>query len=325
MATNFQSPPLCRGPRPGFAYWSTEQLRTLLSSSSLSGSAIVVLTPDENYAALSQEMGFGSEVATLMLGIREAKGLDFAEVLIVDFFKNLDESHHRNWKGMLSEKAAAPHPELETHIKLLYTAVTRAQRRLNFIETRKSRAGDAFSRALVAKEKLVALGDDASLDSVKMSADDWMARGVDFVLQAGDARRSEGGSRTESLSEEDLAAEELKWLDRAVGAFRRAGRLGEAAILKAEAQKEEVLLRAELLRVPAVPRGDAMEVQQVGHVVLRGARAVAECIRQRMLFEARDLIRVVVRYENTTRPPSVYRESLVQAKLLAPLEERMAP
>ena len=68
-----------------------------------------------------------------------------------------------------------------------------------------------------------------------------------------------------------------------------------------------------------------MEVQQVGHVVLRGARAVAECIRQRMLFEARDLIRVVVRYENTTRPPSVYRESLVQAKLLAPLEERMAP
>ena len=321
MATNVQSTPLCRGPRPGFAYWSTEQLRTLLSSSSLSGSAIVVLTPDENRAALSQEMGFGSEVATLMLGIREAKGLDFAEVLIVDFFKNLDESHHRNWKGMLLEKAAAPHPELETHIKLLYTAVTRAQRRLNFIETRKSQAGDAFSRALEAKDKLVRLGNDASLDSVKMSVDDWMARGVDFALQAGDARRSEGGSRTESLSEEDLAAEELKWLDRAVGAFRRAGRLGEAAILKAEAQKEEALLRAELLRVP---RGGAIAVQQVGQVVLRGARAVAGCIRQRMLFEARDLIRVVVRYENTTRPPSAYRESLVQAKLLAPLEERMA-
>jgi hypothetical protein len=282
-----------------------------------------VLTPDENRAALSQEMGFGSEVATLMLGIREAKGLDFAEVLIVDFFKNLDESHHRNWKGMLLEKAAAPHPELETHIKLLYTAVTRAQRRLNFIETRKSQAGDAFSRALEAKDKLVRLGNDASLDSVKMSVDDWMARGVDFALQAGDARRSEGGSRTESLSEEDLAAEELKWLDRAVGAFRRAGRLGEAAILKAEAQKKEALLRAELLRVPAVSKGGAMAVQ-VGQVVLRGARAVAGCIRQRMLFEARDLIRVVVRYENTTRPPSAYRESLLQAKLLAPLEERMA-
>ena len=96
MATNVQSTPLCRGPRPGFAYWSTEQLRTLLSSSSLSGSAIVVLTPDENRAALSQEMGFGSEVATLMLGIREAKGLDFAEVLIVDFFKNLRLLVHNN-------------------------------------------------------------------------------------------------------------------------------------------------------------------------------------------------------------------------------------
>ncbi len=290
----------------------------MLSSSGLSGSAIVVLTPDENLAALSQVMGLSSEGPVLMLGIREAKGLDFAEVLIVDFFKNLDESHHRNWKSMLSREAAAVHPELETHIKLLYTAVTRAQRRLNFIETSKSRAADAFSRALVAKEKLVALGDDASLDSVKMSVDDWMARGVEFAMQACDARRSERGSKTGSRVEADLK-EELTWLDRAVKAFRRAGRPGEAAILKAEAQKEEARLRAELLRLPS---GDVMAPQQVGQVVSRGARAVAGCIRQRMLFEARDLASEVIRYEEKSK--GAYRGILMQDALLAPLDERMA-
>ena len=56
MATNFQSPPLCRGPRPGFAYWSTEQLRTLLSSSSLSGSARAVGPRATNYAELQSHV-----------------------------------------------------------------------------------------------------------------------------------------------------------------------------------------------------------------------------------------------------------------------------
>ena len=60
--------------------------------------------------------------------------------------------------------------------------------------------------------------------------------------------------------------------------------------------------------------------------LIRGSRAVAECIRQRMLFEARALVEEVLRFEenNATGSPSAYRARLVQALLLASLDERMA-
>ena len=43
------------------------------------------------------------------------------------------------------------HPEMETYLKLLYTAMTRAQRRLNFIETSTSRAASLFLSTLQKK------------------------------------------------------------------------------------------------------------------------------------------------------------------------------
>ena len=52
------------------------------------------------------------------------------------------------------------HPEVETHLKLLYTAVTRAQRRLNFVETACSKAARAFFRKLEKQGKLVTLAAD---------------------------------------------------------------------------------------------------------------------------------------------------------------------
>jgi hypothetical protein len=36
-----------------------------------------------------------------VLGIREAKGLDFAEVVIVDFSRCLDERQQASWKQLL--------------------------------------------------------------------------------------------------------------------------------------------------------------------------------------------------------------------------------
>ena len=60
-------------------------------------------------------------------------------------------------------------------------------------------------------------------------------------------------------------------------------------------------------------------------LVQRGVQAVAGCIRQRMLFEARDLVTEVIRYgEREAGPQSAFRERLVTELLLAPLDERMA-
>jgi ATP-dependent exoDNAse (exonuclease V) alpha subunit len=46
--------------------------------------------------------------------------------------------------------------QVESHLKLLYTAVTRAQRRLNFVETASSKAARAFFRKLEEQGKLAA-------------------------------------------------------------------------------------------------------------------------------------------------------------------------
>jgi hypothetical protein len=52
--------------------------------------------------------------------------------------------------------------QVEAHLKLLYTAVTRAQRRLNFVETAPSKSAFVFFRRLEEKGKLVKLASDTS-------------------------------------------------------------------------------------------------------------------------------------------------------------------
>ena len=101
-----------------------------------------------------------------VLGIREANGLHFAKVVIVDFSRCLDERQKASWKQLLqaspSDGFCDKHPEIETHLKLLYTAVTRSQRRLNFVETASSKAASAFFRRLEEEGKLVKLATDTS-------------------------------------------------------------------------------------------------------------------------------------------------------------------
>ena len=63
-----------------------------------------------------------------VLSIRQAKGLDFAKsmttVVIIDFFKSLNDKQQTNWKQMLQREPTKgfcdEHPEVEAHLKLLY-------------------------------------------------------------------------------------------------------------------------------------------------------------------------------------------------------------
>lgn len=61
--------------------------------------SLVVLTPDENTAALKERLGTVSE-GLVVLGICEAKGLDFDEVVIVDFFSTASERLSKAWKAL---------------------------------------------------------------------------------------------------------------------------------------------------------------------------------------------------------------------------------
>ena len=78
----------------------------LARQSSGAGAGLVILTPDENLPKLNEKLlqcGVGSDGKGMsqVLGIREAKGLDFAEVVDVDFFACLDEMQRARWKQMM--------------------------------------------------------------------------------------------------------------------------------------------------------------------------------------------------------------------------------
>ena len=136
---------LYKGPRPALLQEPEDRLLTLLSQND----GLMLLTHD--HAREWLEGLCGSQ--RVVLGIREAKGLEFPEVAIVDFFSSLDRSDQLQWKHMLSIDDQArtsdvslrhKFPELETQLKLLYTAITRAERSLYMIETKRSVAGSAF-------------------------------------------------------------------------------------------------------------------------------------------------------------------------------------
>jgi len=85
---------------------------------------MVILTVPENVKRLQEEVG-----DRLVLSIQEAKGLEFPEVAIVDFFLSQDQNKtfQQAWNLLLVQGANAATstfqacPEMEGKLKLLYT------------------------------------------------------------------------------------------------------------------------------------------------------------------------------------------------------------
>eukprot|EP00961_Rhodomonas_salina_P049804 669317-Rhodomonas_salina.1 len=70
-----------------------EELRDLMAGRE----GMVLLTPDERSAQLQELCG----EQQLVLGVREAKGLEFEEVAVVDVFCSLSKHLQHCWKAML--------------------------------------------------------------------------------------------------------------------------------------------------------------------------------------------------------------------------------
>ena len=117
---------LCKGPRPAMGVWGMAKLAKLLGSPE---SGVVVLTPDHNIGALNRALAehLGNATVTV-LGIREAKGLDFAEVLLVDFFKCLDVQQHKSWKKMLQSSPSVGFQDAHPEVAMLICVYTYTHR-----------------------------------------------------------------------------------------------------------------------------------------------------------------------------------------------------
>jgi len=146
---------------------------------------LVCVTHDEHAQECAEICGRNS----LVLGIVEAKGLEFSDVVIVNFFSKLGGRHQAPWKDLIrSSRAGAAggfenrHPELEGHLKLLYTAITRCCHRLFFVETAASAAWPAFDRWLTGQGVAERCAATTDVDAALRTADEWRALGMDMAL-----------------------------------------------------------------------------------------------------------------------------------------------
>ena len=267
---------LYQGPRP--VYFQTSNCcrsKDMMSSSSdelihilKSNEKLVVICPDD-VAAKTERILKENEVHNIVLGIREAKGLEFSDVVLVDFFSCIPLVDQKAWKIVLglgggeSKSVAKEYefPQLETQLKKLYTAITRCCNRLLFFESKPSQAGSAFFRMLGSKhlgERFsfsVLEGEKGSM--VHMTSDEWRVRGIEFALSA-------EGEVVESF------------LRRAVMCFDRAGdydlKEKASAHQEVEAMKRRVLNRCEG-RDEGVGALTPLDEMDAAHAVLRGIKS----------------------------------------------------
>ena len=262
---------------------------------------LVVLCADEQSSTVELELQRWG-VDNSVLGIRAAKGLEFPDVVLLDFFCHVSsESEQRAWKLLLKDGSIiAPSqehygqcfPQLEGQLKLLYTGITRCCHRLVFVERQLSPAGSEFTRLLegrkaaerVTKASLRASedGSDGLAPVVLMTGDEWRVRGIDFAL---------------SVSEEGSGPEAESMLRKAVQCFDRAGDF--ALKDKAAAHRDLVLVRARWLQlsdgnmIDSDRQGNAMMAPVLPMDIVDAVNAMLWAIRVRLLAEALSLAEVV--------------------------------
>lgn len=138
---------------------------------------------DESVQSLKEELNYKHPV----IGIRDSKGLEFRDVVIVDFFSDLEAEAQKAWRELLRDRDISTikpgFPQLEGHLKLLYTAITRTSRRLFFVETKPSIAGRAFFRWLVMTKGLAEYQDASKMETA-LTPDEWRCFGVDMAVNA---------------------------------------------------------------------------------------------------------------------------------------------
>jgi hypothetical protein len=284
------------GPRPNYLQLeSTEALADILEHNE----RLVLLTRDEDAKILAEQVKRQDAV----FGIREAKGLEFKDVMIVNFFSQLSSEDQTAWKHMLIDAMAAAGeggggnagafdlpPQLEPQLKLLYTALTRACDRLIFVETQPSRAkaGGAFFRVLKDAGLAESFPQTAKDEHVLMTSDEWKKRGAEIASAHYDA--------SEDLDALVAAPEEaMKALERAQSCF---GKCGNTRLVELARLQQEFLQYAHSLRQAAwhkqrpLAAGEAVEAAAASTTTTTNEHVqfILKCVQQGLLDEAEFLL-----------------------------------
>jgi hypothetical protein len=268
------------GPRPG-VFHKVEAMR--LQELVVKRKGIVILTHDRDVSQWKRALrGY-----PLVYGIREAKGLEFKEVIIVDFFIGLPEYIQKLWRDLLLGRDTAEisqRPEIEGHLKLLYTAVTRCIQRLFFAETASSVAGNAFIRWLTTtstrpvsvRRRKEALAIKSSIDSVEKmvrTPDEWRSAGLDNAAMADtcdDLEKAEG------------------WLEKAVYCFEQVA--DTALVSRARVHRSSLQFRVTL---GETIRSNGVTVN-VSKTEVDVALLTEKLLSERLFLEAKELCSMIL-------------------------------
>ncbi|CAB9504446.1 tetratricopeptide repeat and ankyrin repeat containing 1 [Seminavis robusta] len=220
---------LFKGPRPSILQRiDPPSVKELLGK--LEGA--VILTHDTAVSNLKQRLAY-----PLVYGIREAKGLEFETVIVLDFFRLLPAADQKPFRDLLLGRnihdVGSGNPELEGLLKLLYTGITRCIQRLVFAETSRSPSGDAFVRWLTSagtgENALAVKQTVGNMEAMSRTPDEWMSLGLDNAIHA-----EETGDIEEALD----------WLDKAIYCFGKANQAELAR--KVRAHKSSLALRQDI-------------------------------------------------------------------------------
>jgi hypothetical protein len=278
---------LFRGPRPGVFQQAKREIIKELVSDKMNG--VVILTHDDSVHICKELLGGYN----LVYGIREAKGLEFKAVIVLDFFSTLPAYLQKPWREMFYGRADDTfhneYPELESQLKLLYTAVTRCIDRLFFCETNKSIAGDAFIRYITTPSAswskvssvkgsdgnyaLATLNDINSTENMSMTSDEWLVSGV---VNA-EAAEVEG-----SAYSEDAHA----LMAKAIYCFEQSK--NDTFLKKARIHLESFQFRKVLLDRQIQKSKDAFSLELVE---LRVVSTLGQLLQENLLYEASALLK----------------------------------
>lgn len=251
---------------------------------------VVVLTHDSMVDEWTDKLKY-----KLVYGIRAAKGLEFKRVILLDFFSGLNRDMQKPWRELVLGRAQHnfkdKFPEVEGHLKLLYTAITRCIEQLFIAETTSTEAGDNFIRWITStnvkngvKQRSVALAtrnNVLDVEKMQMTRDEWLAAGIE-AAEAAEAEESNDLDNAERL------------LERAKYCFEEAKENERNLLHKADAHLQSIRFQSQLPMLDSSKEyTDSLFYEQVE---LMGSQIVANLLSHDLLRAAQDLSNSIAPY-----------------------------
>lgn len=251
----------------------------------------MILTPECNINRINILLNYPVQ----LIGIKESKGLEWTDCIILDFFCSIPKSDTKAWKQLLDndnkEYKGDLWPQLESQLKQLYVAITRSCNRLIFIETKPSDIATRIFKYWTIRYPLVIRYKPDIETYDLLTADESVKRGIDFIFNVIDLENDDNNDYNMILL----------WLKRAHHYFDKAGRVD---LVKRVILKQKILL---LLQSKKDSNEERYQIENEYKVI----GLIYECIINDMHMDALELMKQLHDDNNVDSKSNRYMDELI--------------